>query len=492
MNQRNFNAFVTDRRLDAAGIKRIASRRDKTPLFPLFMCHVYVHLDIQRECEYPRNSRDALRYLKSVAKVASTLEAVAREFDGLVLEVQGSTIHVGLLGELAPTQSIDSFADSAHTALDKISPRLSEIVLGWRFTADAGKTLLVPGLGVHQDLSFVSLGNAANRPAKHLYRQLSISESNRQLKRYYLAKRSEQTGDWLHRPLRKVELGRTLQEGVKWASETAASAQLAQLADDGQIITAMAVPIAPPGSSGAPSAERPECFFGWVMRADLDGFTKRVEECHDHDTELLDLGEKFLAIMDEARKFVAEHKEYMVQLPWAGDNFTAAVVFKSQPDYNTAREKRIVEHVLDFDRDLREALDLSDFNGWAYGPVGTDVHGGAIGNVFIGAVEFDNRRFLVGSGQGFARSQQVFADIEPDANEMTAFMEDYEHMSEGYKKLFKEAEKPDGAISALFRVAPVKDLSIEHVRLGTNDHYISITNPTGQERSLQAKPYCDE
>lgn len=133
---------------------------------------MYVALEIERDCECPSNSEQSQRYLEAVGRAAELCEKAALRFDGLVLEVQGSVIHVGLPQDNNYPQQAELYTATLHTAYLNRFDLVRGAVKAWRMTVDIGMTLIISGEGVHGDRSLISLADAANRPAKHLYSQL--------------------------------------------------------------------------------------------------------------------------------------------------------------------------------------------------------------------------------------------------------------------------------------------------------------------------------
>jgi hypothetical protein len=298
-------------RLQEGDLKRLflASRPDEVPtLLPSLFWHIYIKLDFQKQYENAETKADGHAFVVSVARAATAAEVVLRSADGIVVEVQGSVIHCLLHDVRKNPEEMRRQCRAIHNALQFVFSDASKVE-GWRMTVDWGKTLLVRGRGIHNDDSYVSLGNAANAPAKHLYSELAVpSEDARRLKRYMLGVHDTESNNWSYEPLRVP-----LTEGFT----KSASAELTEAKTrDFQVINmltkeARAVPDFDSGRSlvqlrandVVESNEAPVAFFGWVMRADLDGFTARVENCFDDDNELLILGKSFQDIMDEGARF---------------------------------------------------------------------------------------------------------------------------------------------------------------------------------------------
>lgn len=475
------------------GLFRAARAKGLRPFTPQQLAHVYAKLDFKLQFENATTAEDARGFLRSVARASLAAHRLAEQYGGVVLEVQGSTLHIALPARYGITEvdSATAYVADLHRAYRAVFSDPRSRVEGWRMTVDAGKTLIVAGRGVHGDDSWVSLGQAANRPAKHLYAQLELAEANRDLKRFFVGVRDPLTNRWRHGSLDQLTARLTEAKAI---AEDVRQAELKLDYFDALSgptrATARALPIGPAGTPASPSPDRPHTYFGWVTRTDLDGFTKRVEECFDNDHKLQELAQEFYRIMESGARFVALHKETLVQLPWAGDNFTAAAVFTSGAEYDRAIAKRLVELSLDFEKEMAEdAIDVG-FGGWAHGVAGGDVHGNAAGNVYLAGVEVGDRRFLVGVGEGFGRSTQAFGDINPKAKEIVVYEPDWKRLKEAYKKAFEPAVTARSKTqSTLYRSAKVDAL----VRIRAQQASVGTATPVGiavgQTRGVQTRPY---
>ncbi|MES2595351.1 MAG: hypothetical protein V4662_08450 [Verrucomicrobiota bacterium] len=482
---------------------RVASSATSPTLMPSEFWHIYIKLDFQKRYENAENKEDGRSFVKNVARAASAAEITLRQEDGLVIEVQGSVIHCLILDQSGDTNLVRQQCRAINNALHFVFSDAS-IVEGWRMTADWGKTLLVRGRGIHNDDSYVSLGNAANAPAKHLYAQLARpSEGERQLKRYTLGWRRGSQSPWFHEPL-PVRIDEEFQKRgstelstakAKDFSVTSAFTKQARAApgihSGGELIQLSANP-------SVQTQEEPSVHFGWVMRADLDGFTARVEGCYDDDSKLLRLGQDFEAIMDTAARFAAQHDELLIQLPWAGDNFTAVVTFSNRDAYQDAIERRYIEFSLDFDDALRDVTRAAALPGWAQTTAGGDVHGNAQGNVYVGSVEFEGRRFLIGAGQGVGRSAQAFSDMNPVVEELVILDEDYPLLLKPYQSEFANRRKHDGGDSTLFRKADLARLAVAHQQIENalvavaKPAVSSVTLGSGAKAQVSSRPYATQ
>lgn len=464
---------------------------NQVPIYSSTLIHQYVRLDIDHAVEFAETKDPAQRYLRAVAEAAAIVHVVASsdEFGGLLLEPQGSTIHAAIPAQQRYRETATAFALAVHELLQLRMSASHPCVTGWRITSDVGRTLVIAGRGVHGDQSLVSIGSAANRPAKYLYKELSAPEEERSLKRYFLALRDPESKRWMHLDLTTVA-GRRDDRDVKEAALAGMKYDIHMIRSgsaEPMVVTADAHPVAPAGSPGSPTANEPEQHYGWVMRADLDGFTALVEACFDQDDRLDEVARWFARIMDSAAAFVDHHRESMVQLPWAGDNFTAAVVFGTKKEYDGARSARLVEHTLDFDDEMRE---VRRDNTWAYGVCGGHVHGNAVGNVFIGSIGFGLIRFLIGAGAGFARSLQAFGDIKPAGCSVEILAEDYSVLVDEYKSCFSSVRKFNGELSALFKESNAQELSECRDNVETEAESFNVNAAPAVITSVAVKPYA--
>jgi hypothetical protein len=460
--------------------------KGQIPFLPLDLVHIYIKLDFKPQFENAGTAQDARGFLRSIARATMTSHRIAERYMGTLLEVQGSTIHMGL-----PDSGDDQllFLGDLHTALQVVFSDPYSRVEGWRMTVDVGRTLIVAGRGVHGDESYVSLGKSANRPAKHLYEQLELPEEKRDLKRFYVGLRDPDAETWKHEHLEAMP--RSLNETQTIANETRMAEptlHFFEAVGSQRFVTAQAAPIGPAGTPASPSANKPHTYFGWVMRTDLDGFTARVDECFDDDEKLRELAQEFNNIMDAAANFVELHNERLAQLPWAGDNFTAAAVFASKEEYDLAVPTRLVELSLDFEKEMVAAAVTSGFGGWAHGVAGGTVHGNSNGNVYIAGVEVGQRRFLVGAGEGFGRSTQAFGNINPKPSEMVLYKADWEQLDAAYKDSFEIAKTHRGEISSLYRITRLDDLRAVRSRAAAKAVTTTVTFPN-ESREIKSRPY---
>lgn len=480
--------FLTERVADFAEFDRVRAAGQSLPFAPQDLAHIYIKLEFKKEHENARSAEDARGFLSSVARASVAAHLLAERYAGVVLEVQGAMIHVALPNK---PLGVQDFAAHVHGIYRTVFSNPNGRVLSWRIAADGGLTLVVASRGVHGDDSYVSLGRSANRPARHIYAQLDLSEERRSLKRFCLGIRDPRTDRWQH-----IDLN-TLRPHLEETNAIAESARtrrpqlefLEALRTHQPVTARTAAPVPPTGPPASSSMDRPYTYFGWVMRCDLDGFTSRVEECFDNDQKLQDLAGQFYAIMDDAASFVSRHTETLAQLPWAGDNFTAAALSVTSDDYAQASQRRVVELPLDFDKDMHSAAVKGGFGGWAHSVAGGQVHGNSNGNVYLGTVVVGARRFLVGVGEGFGRSAQAFSDIHPGAQDIVVYEPDWARLDDSYKQAFEHAITVHGEQSSLYRVAKADALVRILAKSAAAGSSTVVTVAPGRSQSVSPRPY---
>lgn len=474
---------LAERVADFLDFRRSLAAGRTLPFTPQDLAHVYVKLDFDADHENARSADAARGFLSSVARASVAAHRLAEVYSGVLLEVQGSMLHVAMPNASA---NVRNYAARLHGVLRRVFDDSSGRVLGWRLAADGGRTLVVAGRGVHGDSSYVSLGRSANSPAKHIYTQLDLPEERRSLKRFVLATWNADAGAWAHTSLDSATSRLDGEEDIVREARTGhprvefSQALLAERA---------AVPFPAAGSPASPSPDRPYCYFGWVVRCDLDGFTARVDECFDDDAKLHELATEFYAIMDEAAKFVSRHPETLAQLPWAGDNFTVAALATTRDSYYQAAQAGVVEVPLDFDKELTSAAVRGGFGGWACTVAGGDVHGNANGNVFVGSIVIADRRFLVGVGEGFGRTVKAFSDIDPKPGELVVYEPDWARLVESYKEAFEPAITVRGEQSSLYRIAKSSSLVRMRARRAATGSSIIVTVAPAREKAVSPRPH---
>lgn len=384
-----------------------------------------------------------MKVIKELGKIA--LEATS-VFDGDLLEHQGQRIHLFFSGE-------PEYANKITYACAKYIDEQSRIRIKkmiptkWKSFVSAlawGNTVFLRAIDLHGDDSIISLSHAANAPAKALA----------QLKDGDVAIVEGEIGG--HK--KPVMITENFKLMAKQASESLVANNLVTREFQIQFSAREAFIQArqhPGFKKGEESAIDDKLCFSYVFRADLDGFTKAVLNAQQNPALMNQLISDFVDLIKQANVFARDHVTEFVQLPWAGDCYSLIVLSASADSYRKSLSKSNVDLCIEFDEGvlLSDKLKQSELSGWAYSIAGGDVHGAQHGNCIVERLELDGRTFIVATGLGVRRSLDAFEQIEVENREIALLKEDKKHLTESYKKYFKEQ-------NSVFEKSQLKQLDV--------------------------------
>jgi hypothetical protein len=311
---------------------------------------------------------------------------------------------------------------------ERIRPHVKSDKLAFRVTADHGPAIMVLSAYSDESDSLVSLGDAANYPAKRLSQidsrilsvntgALSISR-NRKWEDFYI----DQLASIVKVAANREDLGYFINEA---------------LANQNRIMAASFIPKPTNG------VQDPLLYRGYVLRADLDGFTARVKKAMSGtDEDKQQLANEFTIIMQYPSQFKDKiHRHAQVMLfPWAGDCANMLLV---PSNYGLARTYLPNRAGIDW-HDLRATStsngqrwsDILSDTQWVAGIAGGDDNNSNHGFTLVGRVIAYSRQYLVGGGWGWGRSQDAIqADLfKPE--DTVIHIEDYRGLSSQYQKAY--------------------------------------------------------
>ena len=315
--------------------------------------HLYgdLHLTLELSAATEQNQANLfLEVLEDLARIVSDFARGNRNV--LIFEVQGQRIHLFLNRNQLNASNVAELIDFSSYLTDAVSetikPKVEDYWAGFCMAADFGRAIVL-GTGRDGDDSLISLGNPANRPAKRLARSPQVQSGHLALSSE-IAEHSDEirnvdgrywVGDWIEvnvkdrpRPTQKTE-NAILFESVLANAKSADDLRRR----DRRTVTfaANAAEVAP--TTGA-TVDRPTFVQAFLIRADLDGFTLRVEEVFRRNSQdaikLLVL--EFLQIMKIPDAFESYIERPLIRLPWAGDCYNAILLPKDYEDYEEMRE----------------------------------------------------------------------------------------------------------------------------------------------------------
>lgn len=470
--------------------QKSASALTGSRFHPATLWHVYLDINYGLDMEAADNREAAKQYFKLVGRATAVCMHTAAQFDGHVLELQGPTIHVGMPASAMSVRDLLDWAMLTHVSLS--SALHGSGVRGWRMAGDHGRTLVVEGRGIHNDTSLVSIGDAANRPAKRL--------GGSEVGSGQLTWRDPTSGVWKTEDLdalaqlvirkgRGTASDRGLVDSIT-KSARAASVEVRGLFEDGPSpdrVHSRAAPLSSP-TTARPSILDPLTRFGITFRNDLDGFCQRVAEAFERDGALQDLANHFSTLMDKASAFASGHEKLLIQLPWVGDCFVAVLVSEARAGYESDLRTGPVDFAIDWDKVMHQEATSFGYGGWAQSAAGGKVDPRAAGNVHIASLTVSGRQFLVGAGKGVRRSQDAFEHVSPAPQTFTLFREDLALLSDAYRKLFRAQASNNGGTSSHFESARIDALARR--RQEYERSLQAEVKPVSTPHIITSKPHC--
>jgi hypothetical protein len=446
--------------------------------------HFYSDLRLELELSAANQRVDAALYLRILQTYASIAEACGSQLGMEILEVQGERLH--LFWELVPPTpnagiELIEFARAFHSLA---SQRIAEEAPGYEFTlrfaADYGRSLILRTIGRDFSDSVISLGDAANRPAKRLVvavgrggvpaghlsvTPLAVGESSKGETKWFDI-------DVASRPFVESLKSETLEKskGVLTKIE-AANRRLVEASVAPNPLNLVASPI---------------FRQGFMLRADLDGFSARIRSAFmGGDYGLQKLVEEFSALIDYPKAFSDKLPSGVntIVFPWAGDCANLFLVCK---DYSSERKYLpnrlgLEWHTLaDQDQEGKAWRKLMGQSKWVVAIAGGDPSVRGHGSILTANVAAAGRLFYIGAGWSWRRSLDAEQSDGLTPDETAVQVEDFSGLSKPYCDAFKDY--PDNP--SLFKVASLdalkeadKRLREELARESRETKYRSITIP---------------
>jgi hypothetical protein len=286
--------------------------------------HIYAELRLTLQVAAPEDSKAMNRYLDLIEQFAEISQGAIDLVSGRIFEVQGQVIHFFIQAD-SPDDVARPIAFATalvRMAYGQIKPLAGEGVWrGFAVAFDHGRTIMLSapfGGG-----SLVSLGPAANRPAKRLG---SGMPSGYLALPWQMAKGVDcgrRDGDWhlIQVEQASEDLSSFLDENLEESVGKVAKKILGNPRAAGREFVR---------AFGTESIGK-KAFVGQgvCLRADLDGFTKAVKEAFMHgEVGVQALVEEFSKVMAYPTEFVrrCQGTRRVIELPWAGDCCTLFVM----------------------------------------------------------------------------------------------------------------------------------------------------------------------
>ncbi|MBQ6926080.1 MAG: hypothetical protein IJQ73_15695 [Kiritimatiellae bacterium] len=347
-------------------------------------------------------------------------EAAALMPDGKVslLEHQGVLLHFYLDYGERDEASVIAFAKIlALTVKNEIFKDKEDGVIGFQMASEFGPSIILKMPSASGEISAhsrVSLGPSANDPAKKLLGDFPPAS-------WHLAYRtSHDVKEWAYVDCTPRQTQPIL-TAFNEATESRGFAKNASIEK---------VPDNPP--------KKPSVYYGFVFRADMDGFTKRVRQTFETGSEhaIKQLALDFINFMDDVNDWQQSviPKNKIIVFPWAGDccNMVAypvddhdmndiGLVKKRLSDFPTRMIRAWNEHLVAKNRQER-------MNKWTYGMASGIIK---VFSVFVDHVPY---RLMVGWPVGI--SQEGVNLDGADSGDLIMHRDDVNEMEDYAKASF--------------------------------------------------------
>jgi len=478
--------------------------------------HIYGDLDLNLGLAAAVDQKKAnlyLEVLEDYAQIASDFVEVNP--GAFVFEVQGERIHLFLNAPNVDAGSVQKLFELCfyftHATNEIIKPKVGEYWGGFCMAADHGRAIVL-STGREGDDSLISLGRPANAPAKHLAQTPGVSSGHLAIpfsmaqaggKIDFQGERAVNRG-WVQFDLLNFKTLQFESTRVDLMVETfAKSAATSKTA--ARRVVALAAKRAEVISTEGATVQNPAAVQAFFMRADLDGFTRRVDDAfeaagHRKDEQgqepLKRLVLEFIQIMKIPDAFEAHSSSFgsVIRLPWAGDCYNAVILPRDDENFDLSRAKLPALAPLswfDPDGQINAKRDpvlaaVAKQNEWSIGIAGGEE---SQGRLLLANITTAHRQFLIAAGWGVRRSLDAQSGDGLKANESAIHKEDHSPLDEPFKDAYKGWT---GNGPTTFRKATAVDLRQARdcsMREKTKPAPTPVRSPAIVIPS--AKPYCE-
>lgn len=443
----------------AATSKKLAESEDRHVMIAdATGFHLYGDLHVTLELSAATEQDKAnlfLEILEDYARIAS--DFTLGNPGVLIFEIQGERIHLFLNREDVTQRTLSEllafssyFTNAVYTI---VKPKIERYWDGFCMAADFGRAIIL-STGRDGEDSLISLGNAANDPAKRLARTPQVRSGCLALKAE-IAKHSGEiwnigqrysVGEWVEINVkdRSLQESEIFEKGLLTRAIQNSRTGLTQ--PDRRRVVRLVKGVETVTTDTA-TVDNPTSVQAFLMRADLDGFTLRVEAAFAEGTEnaIRRLVLEFLQIMKVPDAFESYLGRPLIRLPWAGDCYCAIFLPKDYENYTAARRylpATLSLRYLDPDGTVnatreKELASVASRYGWSLGIAGGD---DSNGRLLVANIQTGHRRFLVVAGWGARRSLDAQNATGLRKREVAIHDEDYSELHPNYQQAFDRWE----------------------------------------------------
>lgn len=427
------------RRLQAFNEKTDLARIEHTEAYSSATgFHIYAALRLMLKITASTKDQDSRRYLRIIQDCSAAAVACAQIGNTQLLEVQAEKLHFFLPADDADPESVAKVLLFTHAfaaqIYKEVMPRDPSAWKGFAMATDHGPTVFVHPPADPTD-SIVSLSVAANTPAKALDVEpivpsghLAIPEFDARVQ--YPSRRIT----WRHIPIEPGEdasvpatltlLNARMKEAVDLVLNRAVNEEETSLVDARRFLSL--------SSSGTLSS--PSRVIGYILRADLDGFSSTVSSAFSQGEEAVsDLARRFFEAMTVPTAYAARLNALGMSsqlLPWEGD--CASVLIFPASTYQDSRGSAPYVAALEW----HELESNGSARRWALGVCGGGDKEGANGALLLADIEAGTKSFRVVTGWGAKRALDAQQNDGLRGTETAIHREDHQALEECYAKAF--------------------------------------------------------
>lgn len=408
--------------------------------------HLYVRLGLKLELEAADGEPSIRKFLAVIDRYARLAASLADGSEAVLLELQGETLHLFLPARLNAEnlEMVFSYVVAFRKSLEEqVREMAGDAWKSVRFSLDHGPTLLLDSTR-NVDDSILSLAPAANRPAKEFKRKSTCFPTDTirllaglvlrfpEFKELATNQNTDNPDQWISISLASVEqsLSKSAQGHAKVA-KIEERVRSRMMEKQGATINFSSIEIRESikiGSAG--KVDSPTRVFGWVLRADLDGFSSKVDEAFnavDQVAALSMLTRDFLEMMEDASHFEIGSQLDIIPLPWAGDCASRIIQSSSEACMRDASSVPATV-ALRWHNKARKGDWLLSIAG------GDEDEGKKL--VLVADIEVDGRTHRITGGWSVRRSKQGEQEIGGKATETVLHRRDAMGLSEEWRKAF--------------------------------------------------------
>lgn len=434
--------------------------------------HLYGDLIVKRRLEKADTMENAKLLLEAIEEVISIASAFTEVEDIWLFEAQGTRFHLFIDAENLDENAVNKLVAYCSYLAKSVDNRVRAIIPDdyekFSMAADHGRAVVI-STGREGDSSVISLGNAANIPAKRLSRNdiadgtVALPIELARLSRALTKECSEQSGSsWVHINvlLKRFEL--LAKEELELLESVAMTARVPRKQDIRNIEFG-AIYAANSAESVVASVQNPLVLQALVFRADLHGFTKRVEEAYRRGpSAITEVVQEFLDILKLPEAFERSIGNPAVRLSWAGDCYTLIIQPRNFETYSSIRTNLpavacYLWHDPDGKVNAKRDAALQAVAGrhqWSVGIAGGTE---SEGRILLANVATTERRFLIAAGWGSVVSLEAQDAAGLAETESALHVEDHRELSEKFRNAFLAWSEQHG-----LRKATLKRLSDAH------------------------------